>query len=67
MQVRIAQAKLGMTDLSCALKLGDSDKELSVNDQSAKRMVHGLAPAQGLILAEVHYPFEAVQKSMDMV
>jgi hypothetical protein len=34
-------------------------------DDPSKRFVHGLAPAQGLILAEVHYPLEAVRLDED--
>ena len=61
MLVRIAQGMLDITDLQLALEPGSSKDEMEgrVVDPS-KRLVHGLAPAQGLILAEVQYPLEVV-------
>jgi tRNA pseudouridine38-40 synthase len=53
MQVSIAQAKLDITDLMAALEPSSGDH---AEKDPGKRMVHGLAPAQGLVLAEVHYP-----------
>ena len=66
-QLRIAQGKLELTDLVDALKPGsDSDAvEISKADL-AKRWVHGLAPAQGLILAEIHYPEGALRLDEDI-
>jgi tRNA pseudouridine38-40 synthase len=65
-QVRIAQGKLGISDLLHALAPG-SEQNLSVAMQTAspRRSVHGLAPAQGLILAEVHYPTGAERLDKD--
>jgi tRNA pseudouridine38-40 synthase len=61
MQVAIAQGKLSTSDLDQALTTGE---DLRFRDgrevDSHDRLVHGLAPAQGLILAEVNYPPEAL-------
>jgi tRNA pseudouridine38-40 synthase len=62
MQVMIAQRKLTIDDLQQALDIGsvfNSDRGLHQNHTS--HQVHGLAPAQGLILAEVNYPPETYQ------
>ncbi len=60
MQVMIAQGKLTMNDLQHALDSGaDVRFQVGQVQNPAKRLVHGLAPAQGLILAEVEYPPEA--------
>jgi tRNA pseudouridine38-40 synthase len=61
MLVRIAQGMLDITDLQHALEPDPSKYEIEgrVVDPT-KQLVHGLAPAQGLILAEVHYPLEVV-------
>jgi tRNA pseudouridine38-40 synthase len=61
MLVKIAQGMLERTDLQHALEPepGMYAIEGKVIDPS-KRLVHGLAPAQGLILAEVQYPLEVV-------
>src|SRR4030067_323586 len=66
MQVRIAQGKLDLTDLLHALKLDSGNNAANGPERnSSKRLVHGLAPAQGSILAEVHYPLEAVRLDED--
>ena len=66
MQVRIAQGKLDLIDLVEALEPGSRSAEFEIRKADpAKRSVHGLAPAQGLSLAEVHYPVEAVQRDED--
>jgi tRNA pseudouridine38-40 synthase len=66
MQVRIAQEMLELTDLVNALMPGSgSDVVTARKADPMKRLVHGLAPAQGLILAEVHYPDEAVRLDED--
>jgi tRNA pseudouridine38-40 synthase len=66
MQVRIAQEKLELTDLVDALKHGSSNAVAeAIKADPSKRLVHGLAPAQGLILAEVHYPEEAFRLDED--
>lgn len=60
-QVRIAQGKLERTELDQALTDGSSyqgSRDRLTN--SPQRLVHGLAPARGLILVEVHYPAEAM-------
>jgi tRNA pseudouridine38-40 synthase len=67
-QVAIAQRKLSMQALRQALIAG-SDQP--VPDEQASvypgRLVHGLAPSQGLVLLEVHYPDEAWQLNEDKV
>jgi tRNA pseudouridine38-40 synthase len=66
MQVAIAQGKLSMDELHQVLRSG---KELSLRGEPdispGNRRVHGLAPAQGLVLAEVHYAPEAMSLSED--
>jgi tRNA pseudouridine38-40 synthase len=66
MQVMIAQGKLTMNDLQNALDSGaDVRSDVWQDRNPASRQVHGLAPAQGLILAEVSYPPEALRISED--
>jgi tRNA pseudouridine38-40 synthase len=66
MQVKIAQGRLNVSDLLRELKNGTRNGE-AITEQvhSPKSMVHGLAPAQGLILAEVYYPPESVRLDED--
>jgi tRNA pseudouridine38-40 synthase len=60
MQIRIAQGKLDPSDLINALTPDTQNSAAEERDTaSVKRLIHGLAPAQGLFLAEVHYPLEA--------
>ena len=67
MQARIAQGKLDITDLLQALVPGFNNGVARARDvASTKRLVHGLAPAQGLVLAEVHYPPEVVRLDEDV-
>jgi tRNA pseudouridine38-40 synthase len=62
MQVMIAQGRLTMSDLQQALDRGtDTRFQVGQVQNPAYRLVHGLAPAQGLILAEVNYPPEALR------
>lgn len=62
----IAQRKLTMNDLQNALERGaDVRPDFGQDRNPASRQVHGLAPAQGLILAEVSYPLEALRISED--
>ncbi len=62
MQVMIARGKLSVEKLQQALKSGSDFNTRGVQDQCpSARLVHGLSPAQGLILAEVHYPIEALR------
>ena len=66
MQVMIAQGKLAVEELKQALKTGADFNIRAEQAQSlSNRLVHGLAPAQGLILAEVHYPPESIQLAED--
>ena len=60
MQVKIAQGELQLADLLDALqdRYGDLDTEVR-ESKSPRRLVHGLAPARGLVLAEVGYQDEA--------
>ncbi len=66
MQVMIAQGKLTKDDLLQALETGADFSSRSGQDKSStNRLVHGLAPAQGLILVEVNYPPESYQLAED--
>jgi tRNA pseudouridine38-40 synthase len=66
MQVMIAQGKLTVDDLQQALKTGSTIK---IHGEQGKglsnRLVHGLAPPQGLVLAEVYYPPETLRLDED--
>ena len=67
MQVMIAKGKLPADELQRTLETGFEASlpgEASVGQSS--RLVHGLAPAQGLILAEVHYPPETTELREDL-
>ena len=62
MQVIIAQDRLELNDLFLALEHASSDQQVDTREQNpGKKLVHGLAPAHGLILSEVYYPLEAVR------
>jgi len=62
MQVRIAQGDLPLSELQTALEPGGEERAQERAPQKASgRLVHGLAPAQGLVLVEVHYPLEVLQ------
>jgi tRNA pseudouridine38-40 synthase len=64
MQVMIAQGKLTLDELQQSLDSAAAAKLHSAKDRStAGRVVHGLAPAQGLVLAEVQYPDEVLRKA----
>lgn len=66
MQVRIAQGKLSSSNLERALASGSVNEQVNATRNApSMRLVHGLAPAQGLILAEVNYPPEAVRLDED--
>ncbi len=66
MQVAIAQGMLGMDALQQALQPGTNANRVDGNTTIGHpKLVHGLAPAQGLVLAEVHYPPEAVHGAED--
>jgi tRNA pseudouridine38-40 synthase len=66
MQVMIAQEKLTINDLQQALDSGaDVRFQVGKIQNPANRLVHGLAPAQGLILAEVSYPPESLEVAED--
>jgi tRNA pseudouridine38-40 synthase len=66
MQVMIAQGELTVEELKHALNTGSN---IGIRAEHGKnppnRLVHGLAPAQGLILAEVHYPPETLRLDED--
>ena len=66
MQVAVAQGRLSMDALQQALQTG---RAVSANERlgrvAAYRLVHGLAPAQGLVLAEVHYSPEVLRLEED--
>jgi len=67
MQVMIAQGKLTVEELRHSLKIGTDIGNLDEQAQyPPNRLVHGLAPAQGLILAEVHYPPETLRLDEDI-
>ncbi len=66
MQVMIGSGKLIVDDLQLALDTGsDLDACAGRSKSASSRLVHGLAPARGLILAEVHYPPEALELAED--
>ena len=59
MQVMIAEGKLPVEELQQALNTGaDISTRGEQGQNPSDRLVHGLAPARGLILAEVCYPPE---------
>jgi len=66
MQIAIAQHRLNKDDLLQAFAVGE---DIQARDGQAlhpsSQLVHGLAPAQGLILAEVNYPPEALGLAED--
>ncbi len=65
-QVMIAQGRLNISDLLLVLKNGSSKREAVTEVvHPPKTIVHGLAPAKGLILTEVYYPPEAVRLDED--
>ncbi|MFZ0533950.1 MAG: tRNA pseudouridine(38-40) synthase TruA [Anaerolineales bacterium] len=66
MQVMIAQGKLTVYELQQALKTG-SDIKIGGDQWKglSNRLAHGLAPPQGLVLAEVHYPPETLHLDED--
>jgi tRNA pseudouridine38-40 synthase len=67
MQVKIAQGELDFDEILRALEHSlKKTEKVGIEQKPSNRMVHGLAPAQGLILAEVHYPIEAVQLDEDL-
>jgi tRNA pseudouridine38-40 synthase len=67
LQVKIAQEQLALADLVQMLNTGLVDPIGSGKSGNSKRWVHGLAPAQGLVLVEVSYPLEAVDWQEDAV
>jgi tRNA pseudouridine38-40 synthase len=57
MQVAIAQGRMGIQDLHQALAGGNKPPEQGGSEEFlTDRLVHGLAPAHGLVLVEVQYP-----------
>ncbi len=61
MQVSIAHGKLTREDLDLVLQSGKDLTALSSQRLGpAEHLVHGLAPAQGLVLVEVHYTPEVL-------
>ncbi len=65
-QVMIAQGKLTVVGLRNALVTGsDVSIRASLLQNLSNHLVHGLAPAQGLILEEVYYPPETFQMAED--
>ncbi len=66
MQVMSAQGKLAVEELQHALQTGtDIGIRAEQAQNPSNRLVHGLAPAQGLILAEVNYPPETLRLDED--
>lgn len=66
MQVAIAQGKLSLAVLQQAITHAphtNLSDEMEKNTQN--RLVHGMAPARGLILEEVYYPPEALSLGED--
>ncbi len=66
MQVCIAQGRRPLSDFRYAIDNGVEQKELRNGEKSSSsRLVHGLAPAQGLVLAEVYYSPEVLRLAED--
>jgi len=66
MQVAVAQGKLSRQALQQALKTSSATLPgEGAGSDAGFRLVHGLAPAQGLVLTEVHYPTEALRGAED--
>ena len=66
MQVMIASGKLPLEELHQALLTGvDMSSRLEHSQKPSDRWVHGLAPARGLILAEVYYEPETFRRIED--
>ena len=65
-QVRIAQGKMNLTALEHSLESGSGISiDAAVKNVPGKRLVHGLAPARGLVLQEVHYPEGVLSSGVD--
>jgi tRNA pseudouridine38-40 synthase len=65
-QVSIAQGRLSIVDLEVALRTGtDPNLGAAPLEKFSQDKVHGLAPAQGLILVEVHYKPECLKLCED--
>jgi len=66
MNVAIAQGRLSMEELRQSVQTG---RAFIIGSEQASirtyRLVHGLAPAQGLVLAEVYYPPEVLRVDED--
>jgi len=61
MQVAVAQGKLTLIDLQWLItQAGAINQQTEAGNPARSRTVHGMAPARGLILKEVHYPIEAL-------
>jgi tRNA pseudouridine38-40 synthase len=66
MQVAIAQGKLALIDLQQAIDIGANSSLLNETEKTSQgRLVHGMAPARGLILEEVHYPHQVLGLGVD--
>jgi len=67
MQVKVAQGGLELDEIRSALEqeLNDSGSR-AVGRKPSNHQVHGLAPAQGLILVEVYYPPETFKLGEDL-
>jgi len=65
-QVRIAQGIMDLTSLEHSLEIGAGvGMDAIVKNVPGKRLVHGLAPARGLVLQEVYYPEGALASGED--
>jgi tRNA pseudouridine38-40 synthase len=67
MQVALAQGKLSVEELVRSLETGVEITRQAKPGVKVDKLVHGLAPAQGLVLVEVSYPPEAVSLDEDKV
>ena len=66
MQVMVAQGMLPLAEIKLALHAESNPGEPAESVvKPTSRLVHGLAPAHGLVLAEVHYPPEAIHWDED--
>jgi tRNA pseudouridine38-40 synthase len=67
-QVSIAQGKLQTSALTSALDLASGASEMrNASLKGGQKFVHGLAPAKGLILAQVGYPADVTDVSEDNI
>jgi tRNA U38,U39,U40 pseudouridine synthase TruA len=61
MQVAVAQRKRIMSEfLQAIIQASETSLQDRIGNTAKSRIIHGMAPARGLVLEEVHYPAEAL-------